>query len=169
MTVNGWFAGKRSGAYPTTAGRSSMTPESGRSSPPSRRSSVDLPLPFGPVTSVTVPGSRVRSRSVRIQGARLRYRKDTFDSRIGFRPYPSDRKVNINLDLLAISLQNGSVNGFPRVAGVRLGYEPGQVDTLIRRIEATLGRGELDGPPVTAAEIRGAKFNVRLGGYNETA
>ncbi|GAA4563756.1 DivIVA domain-containing protein [Planotetraspora kaengkrachanensis] len=61
------------------------------------------------------------------------------------------------------------MNRFPRVIGVRLGYDPEQVDELISRIERTLGRGRLDGPPVTADEIRGAKFGVKLGGYNETA
>ncbi|GAA4595289.1 hypothetical protein GCM10023194_64350 [Planotetraspora phitsanulokensis] len=61
------------------------------------------------------------------------------------------------------------MNRFPRVIGVRLGYDPEQVDELILRIERTLGRGRLDGPPVTADEIRGAKFGVKLGGYNETA
>jgi DivIVA domain-containing protein len=61
------------------------------------------------------------------------------------------------------------VNRFPRVIGVRLGYDPEQVDALILRIERTLGRGRLDGSPVTPDEIRGAKFGVKLGGYNETA
>ncbi|GAA1305596.1 hypothetical protein Psi02_22310 [Planotetraspora silvatica] len=61
------------------------------------------------------------------------------------------------------------MNRFPRVIGVRLGYDPEQVDELILRIERTLGRGHLDGPPVTADEIRRAKFGVKLGGYNETA
>ncbi|GII30874.1 DivIVA domain-containing protein [Planotetraspora mira] len=61
------------------------------------------------------------------------------------------------------------MNRFPRVIGVRLGYDPEQVDELILRIERTLGRGRLVGPPVTADEIRGAKFGVKLGGYNETA
>ncbi len=61
------------------------------------------------------------------------------------------------------------VNRFPRVMAVRLGYDPGQVDDFVRRIERTLGLGPLDGPPVTADEIRNAKFAVKLGGYNETA
>ncbi|WP_169808771.1 DivIVA domain-containing protein [Microtetraspora niveoalba] len=61
------------------------------------------------------------------------------------------------------------MNRFPRVRGVRLGYDPGQVDELVRRIEGTLGRTDLDGPPVTADEIRSAAFRVRRGGYNETA
>jgi DivIVA domain-containing protein len=52
---------------------------------------------------------------------------------------------------------------------VRLGYDPEQVDDFVRRIERTLGLGPLDGPPVTADEIRNAKFAVKLGGYNETA
>ncbi|WP_370027279.1 DivIVA domain-containing protein [Planotetraspora sp. GP83] len=53
--------------------------------------------------------------------------------------------------------------------GVRLGYDPQQVDELIQRIERTLGRAPLEGPPVTADDIRGAKFGVKLGGYNEIA
>ncbi|MEU6430885.1 DivIVA domain-containing protein [Microbispora sp. NPDC046973] len=61
------------------------------------------------------------------------------------------------------------MNRFPRVMAVRLGYDPGQVDDFVRRIERTLGLGPLDGPPVTADEIRNAKFAVKLGGYNETA
>ncbi|MEV5740724.1 DivIVA domain-containing protein [Microbispora rosea] len=52
---------------------------------------------------------------------------------------------------------------------MRLGYDPGQVDAFVRRIERTLGLGPLDGPPVTADEIRNARFAVKLGGYNETA
>ncbi|GGL15434.1 hypothetical protein Sme01_70340 [Sphaerisporangium melleum] len=58
---------------------------------------------------------------------------------------------------------------FPRVLGVRAGYDPAQVDALIRRIEATLGRGVLDGPPLTADDIRAARFSTKLGGYNEVA
>ncbi len=63
----------------------------------------------------------------------------------------------------------GLVNRFPRVMAVRLGYDPQQVDDFVRRIESTLGRGPADGPPVTADEIRNARFAVKLGGYNETA
>ncbi|GAA3833840.1 hypothetical protein GCM10022226_64020 [Sphaerisporangium flaviroseum] len=61
------------------------------------------------------------------------------------------------------------MNRFPRVLGVRTGYDPEQVDALIQRIEATLGRGLLEGPPVTADEIRMSRFNTKLGGYNEVA
>jgi DivIVA domain-containing protein len=61
------------------------------------------------------------------------------------------------------------VNRFPHVFGLRLGYDPEQVDGLIMRIEGTLGRGRLDGPPVTADDVRGARFAVKRGGYNETA
>ncbi|WP_185949390.1 DivIVA domain-containing protein [Microbispora sp. KK1-11] len=61
------------------------------------------------------------------------------------------------------------MNRFPRVMAVRLGYDPEQVDDFVRRIERTLGLGPLDGPPVTADEIRNAKFAVKRGGYNETA
>ncbi|MEU8178976.1 DivIVA domain-containing protein [Microbispora hainanensis] len=61
------------------------------------------------------------------------------------------------------------MNRFPRVMAVRLGYDPAQVDEFVRRIERTLGLGPLDGPPVTADEIRNARFGVKRGGYNETA
>ncbi|MDP9860952.1 MULTISPECIES: DivIVA domain-containing protein [Streptosporangium] len=61
------------------------------------------------------------------------------------------------------------MNRFPRVLGVRAGYDPDQVDALIRRIEGTLGRGSLDGEPITADEIRDARFRTKLGGYNEMA
>ncbi|MFC4535902.1 DivIVA domain-containing protein [Sphaerisporangium dianthi] len=61
------------------------------------------------------------------------------------------------------------MNRFPRVLGVRTGYDPDQVDALIQRIEATLGRGVLDGPPITADEIRNARFRTKLGGYHELA
>ncbi|WP_424529719.1 DivIVA domain-containing protein [Sphaerisporangium viridialbum] len=61
------------------------------------------------------------------------------------------------------------MNRFPRVLGVRTGYDPDQVDALIVRIEATLGRGLLEGAPVTADEIRMARFDTKLGGYNELA
>ncbi|MFB9895691.1 DivIVA domain-containing protein [Planobispora takensis] len=52
---------------------------------------------------------------------------------------------------------------------MRSGYDPDQVDALIRRIEGTLGRGTLVGEPITADEIRDARFRTKLGGYNETA
>ncbi|WP_433253515.1 DivIVA domain-containing protein [Streptosporangium sp. CA-135522] len=61
------------------------------------------------------------------------------------------------------------MNRFPRVLGVRSGYDPDQVDLLVRRIEGTLGRGSLDGEPITADEIRDARFRTKLGGYNEMA
>ncbi|MEU4540780.1 DivIVA domain-containing protein [Streptosporangium sp. NPDC023825] len=61
------------------------------------------------------------------------------------------------------------MNRFPRVLGIRRGYDPGQVDLLVRRIEGTLGRGVPEGEPVTADEIRDARFRTRLGGYNEVA
>ncbi|WP_440104523.1 DivIVA domain-containing protein [Streptosporangium sp. H16] len=50
-----------------------------------------------------------------------------------------------------------------------MGYDPDQVDLLVRRIEGTLGRGAPEGEPVTADEIRDARFRTRLGGYNEVA
>nr|BFE87406.1 hypothetical protein GCM10020093_100070 [Planobispora longispora] len=53
--------------------------------------------------------------------------------------------------------------------GLRSGYDPDQVDALVRRIEGTLGRGEPVDEPITADEIREARFRAKLGGYNETA
>ncbi|WP_165781400.1 DivIVA domain-containing protein [Streptosporangium minutum] len=61
------------------------------------------------------------------------------------------------------------MNRFPRVLGVRAGYDPDQVDALVRRIEGTLGRGSLEGEPITADEIRDARFRTKLGGYHEIA
>ncbi|MCG5219028.1 DivIVA domain-containing protein [Streptosporangium sp. KLBMP 9127] len=61
------------------------------------------------------------------------------------------------------------MNRFPRVLGVRAGYDPAQVDALVRRIEGTLGRGTLDGDEVTADEIRLTRFRTRRGGYHEKA
>ncbi|MER6170710.1 DivIVA domain-containing protein [Streptosporangium sp. NPDC001681] len=61
------------------------------------------------------------------------------------------------------------MNRFPRVLGVRTGYDPDQVDLLVRRIEGTLGRGAPEGEPITADEIREARFRTKLGGYHEIA
>ncbi|MFG1949164.1 DivIVA domain-containing protein [Nonomuraea sp. NPDC048826] len=61
------------------------------------------------------------------------------------------------------------LNRFPRVMGMRSGYDPAEVDALIERIEATLGRGTLDVEPVTADEVRAATFRSRRRGYQETA
>lgn len=61
------------------------------------------------------------------------------------------------------------MNRFPRVMGMRSGYDPVEVDGLIARIEATLGRGPQDAHQVTADEVRRATFTSRRGGYNETA
>ncbi|MEV4375896.1 DivIVA domain-containing protein [Streptosporangium sp. NPDC049644] len=61
------------------------------------------------------------------------------------------------------------MNRFPRVLGVRTGYDPDQVDLLVRRIEGTLGRGAPEGEPITADEIRDARFRTKLGGYHEIA
>ncbi|GAA4218153.1 hypothetical protein GCM10023075_00260 [Streptosporangium album] len=52
---------------------------------------------------------------------------------------------------------------------VRAGYDPDQVDALVRRIEGALGRGAPDGEPITADEIRAARFRTKLGGYHEVA
>jgi DivIVA domain-containing protein len=61
------------------------------------------------------------------------------------------------------------LNRFPRVIGVRSGYDPVEVDALIGRIEATLGRGSRDLERVSADDVRGATFRARRGGYQETA
>ncbi|RVX37759.1 DivIVA domain-containing protein [Nonomuraea polychroma] len=61
------------------------------------------------------------------------------------------------------------MNRFPRVMGMRSGYDPEEVDALIGRIEATLGRGPHALEPVTADEVRTATFRAKRGGYHETA
>ncbi|WP_336215680.1 DivIVA domain-containing protein [Nonomuraea sp. LPB2021202275-12-8] len=61
------------------------------------------------------------------------------------------------------------MNRFPRVMGMRSGYDPGEVDALIGRIEATLGRGPRDVELVTADDVRAATFRAKRGGYQETA
>ncbi|MEU6730389.1 DivIVA domain-containing protein [Nonomuraea wenchangensis] len=62
-----------------------------------------------------------------------------------------------------------SLNRFPRVMGMRSGYDPAEVDALIGRIEATLGRGPRTYEPITADEVRAATFRAKRGGYQETA
>lgn len=61
------------------------------------------------------------------------------------------------------------MNRFPRVMGMRSGYDPAEVDALIERIEATLGRGSPEVERVTADEVRAVTFRPRRGGYQETA
>lgn len=61
------------------------------------------------------------------------------------------------------------MNRFPRVMGMRSGYDPVEVDALITRIESTLGRGPHAVEPVTADEVRTATFRAKRGGYHETA
>ncbi|GAB2963614.1 hypothetical protein GCM10027203_81400 [Nonomuraea fastidiosa] len=61
------------------------------------------------------------------------------------------------------------MNRFPRVMGLRSGYDPVEVDALIGRIESTLGRGSHLLEPVTADEVRSATFRAVRGGYQETA
>ncbi|SPL97521.1 unnamed protein product [[Actinomadura] parvosata subsp. kistnae] len=61
------------------------------------------------------------------------------------------------------------MNRFPRVMGMRSGYDPVEVDALIGRIESTLGRGPHLLEPVTADEVRTATFRAKRGGYQETA
>ncbi|MET7332976.1 DivIVA domain-containing protein [Nonomuraea sp. NPDC005650] len=61
------------------------------------------------------------------------------------------------------------LNRFPRVMGMRSGYDPAEVDALIGRIESTLGRGMHTLEPVTADDVRRATFRAKRGGYVETA
>jgi DivIVA domain-containing protein len=61
------------------------------------------------------------------------------------------------------------LNRFPRVMGMRSGYDPVEVDALVGRIESTLGRGPHVLEPVTADEVRRATFRAKRGGYQEIA
>jgi DivIVA domain-containing protein len=45
------------------------------------------------------------------------------------------------------------------------GYKRRQVDELFSRIDGTLGRGSAADDPVTAADVRAARFNVSFRGY----
>lgn len=45
------------------------------------------------------------------------------------------------------------------------GYDRREVDELLARVEGTLGRAPLVSPPVTAAEVRDARFAARIRGY----
>jgi DivIVA domain-containing protein len=51
---------------------------------------------------------------------------------------------------------------FPRAAR---GYHRDEVDTLVARIEGTLGRSPLFAPPVTADQVTAARFARTLRGY----
>lgn len=55
---------------------------------------------------------------------------------------------------------------FPRVLR---GYFPTEVDALLLRIEATLGRRDAPVPPITADELRATKLNVVVRGYDPRA
>jgi len=44
-------------------------------------------------------------------------------------------------------------------------YERRQVDELFTRIEGTLGRGPASAQPVTAADVRAARFPRSMRGY----
>lgn len=52
--------------------------------------------------------------------------------------------------------------GFPVVLG---GYERAAVDEFLARVDGTLGRGPLLGPPVDAAQLRDVRFGTALRGY----
>jgi DivIVA domain-containing protein len=45
------------------------------------------------------------------------------------------------------------------------GYARQQVDELFAQIDGTLGRGPATGQPVTAADIRAARFGRSMRGY----
>ncbi|MEO3782942.1 DivIVA domain-containing protein [Actinocorallia sp. B10E7] len=55
---------------------------------------------------------------------------------------------------------------FPRVLR---GYFAIEVDALLLRIEATLGRSDAPVPPITAEELRATKLSVVLRGYDPRA
>lgn len=46
------------------------------------------------------------------------------------------------------------------------GYDRRQVDAFVERLEGTLGRGPLAGPPVSADDAAGVGFDVVLRGYS---
>jgi DivIVA domain-containing protein len=46
------------------------------------------------------------------------------------------------------------------------GYDPRQVDELFERIDGTLGRGRATARPVTADEVRAARFTAVMRGYD---
>jgi DivIVA domain-containing protein len=45
------------------------------------------------------------------------------------------------------------------------GYDRRQVDELVARIEGTLGRAPAAAIPVTAADVRAARFTKKMRGY----
>ena len=45
------------------------------------------------------------------------------------------------------------------------GYDRRQVDELLARIEGTIGRTPAAGVPVTAADVRAARFTKKMRGY----
>jgi DivIVA domain-containing protein len=45
------------------------------------------------------------------------------------------------------------------------GYDRRQVDELLARVDATLGRGPATLSPVTAADVRAARFDKKTRGY----
>jgi DivIVA domain-containing protein len=45
------------------------------------------------------------------------------------------------------------------------GYDRRQVDELLARVEATIGRGPAVAVPVTAADVRAARFTKKMRGY----
>ncbi len=54
------------------------------------------------------------------------------------------------------------VHSFPVVMR---GYDRRQVDELLARVDGTLGRGPAVLPPVTAADVRAARFAKKARGY----
>ena len=56
----------------------------------------------------------------------------------------------------------------PSFAIVMRGYARQQVDELFTRIDGTLGRGPATSQPVTAADVRTARFSKSMRGYAPT-
>lgn len=53
----------------------------------------------------------------------------------------------------------------PSFALVMRGYAREQVDELFERIDGTLGRGPATAQPVTASDVRAARFDTSMRGY----
>jgi DivIVA domain-containing protein len=47
------------------------------------------------------------------------------------------------------------------------GYQRRDVDAFIARLDGTLGRGPLTGPPATSSEVRSVRFPIVFRGYRE--
>ncbi|WP_289009396.1 hypothetical protein [uncultured Thermomonospora sp.] len=54
----------------------------------------------------------------------------------------------------------------PKFSMVLGGYDPRQVDEMVAKLEGTLGRAPLQGPPVTLKLLEWTSFSVALRGYD---